>query len=160
VLTHFEILKTAVAAEGGCIVKTMGDAVMAVFPRPLAALRAMVRAQRWLARPRDFAMPAHLTVPASSVRPLALKAGLHHGSCLAINLNDRLDYFGSTVNLAARLCAQCSGTDLVLSAALRLDPEIAAYLEAPESDLATMPELVVLRGFGPTPVELCRVSPK
>mgnify|MGYP003349481261 CR=1 FL=1 len=41
VLTHFEILKAAVAAEGGCLVKKMGDAVLAAFPRPLPALRAV-----------------------------------------------------------------------------------------------------------------------
>ena len=52
VLTHFEVLKAAVAAEGGAVVKTMGDAIMAVFPRPVAALRALVSAQQRLARPQ------------------------------------------------------------------------------------------------------------
>ena len=104
VLTHFEILKAAVAEEGGGIVKTMGDAIMAVFPRPVAALRAMARARAAWPTRRHSRSRAGVTVPPSSLQPLALKAGIHSGPCLAINQNDRLDYFGTTVNLTARLC--------------------------------------------------------
>ena len=34
---------------------------------------------------------------------LSLKIGLHTGPCIAVELNDRLDYFGRTVNIAARV---------------------------------------------------------
>ena len=34
---------------------------------------------------------------------LLLKIGMHEGPCLAVMLNDRLDYFGQTVNIAARV---------------------------------------------------------
>jgi class 3 adenylate cyclase len=34
---------------------------------------------------------------------LILKIGLHEGPCLAVTLNDRLDYFGQTVNISARV---------------------------------------------------------
>src|SRR5262249_2665921 len=34
---------------------------------------------------------------------LLLKIGIHEGPCLAVTLNDRLDYFGQTVNIAARV---------------------------------------------------------
>lgn len=157
VLTHFEILKAAVAAENGAIVKTMGDAIMAVFPRPVAALRAMVHAQRWLASPADFALPSGVNVPASSLQPLALKAGIHCGPCLAINQNERLDYFGTTVNLTARLCGLCSGVDLVLSAATQADSEVAAYLADPANRLAVVPEKTRLKGFGAAEFEVGRV---
>ncbi|HVU25580.1 MAG TPA: DUF5939 domain-containing protein, partial [Opitutus sp.] len=158
VLTHFEILKAAVADEGGAIVKTMGDAIMAVFPRPVAALRAMDHARRWLAQPGSFSLPAGVSVPPSSLKPLALKAGLNCGPCLAINQNDRLDYFGSTVNFAARLCSACTGTDLVLSTAFRSDPEVAAFLDRADAGLHARPERVTLRGFGETVFEVWRVS--
>jgi class 3 adenylate cyclase len=158
VLTHFEILKAAVAAENGCIVKTMGDAIMAVFPRPIAALRAITHAQRWLADPRSFALPAGLNVPPSSLHPLALKAGIHCGPCLAINQNDRLDYFGTTVNITARLCALCTGTDLVLSSAVCADHEVAAHLAAPDTRLRAAPERVTLKGFGDAAFEVWRVT--
>jgi len=42
-------------------------------------------------------------------------APLHAGPCLAVNANDKLDYFGSVVNLAARLLEKCQGDDLVLA---------------------------------------------
>ncbi|MSU69937.1 MAG: adenylate/guanylate cyclase domain-containing protein [Opitutaceae bacterium] len=148
VLTHFEILKAAVAAENGAIVKTMGDAIMAVFSRPLAALRAMLHAQQWLARPQDRLLPPGVSVPLSSLQPLALKASLHCGPCLAINQNERLDYFGSTVNLGARLCSLCSGSDLVLSHAVYSDPEVAAWMGAPGRAAEVEPEQVRLKGFG------------
>lgn len=157
VLTHFEILKAAVAAENGAIVKTMGDAIMAVFPRPLAALRALLRAQQWLADPAAHALPAGVTVPPSSLKPLALKAGIHRGACLAINQNERLDYFGTTVNTTARLCALCTGADLVLSNAVQQDLEVAAFLAA-DPTLAMRNEQVRLKGFGEMSFEIHRVT--
>lgn len=157
VLTHFEILKAAVAAENGAIVKTMGDAIMAVFPRPLAALRALLHAQQWLADPASHALPEGITVPPSSLKPLALKAGIHRGPCLAINQNDRLDYFGTAVNTTARLCALCSGTDIVLSNAVRQDGEIASFLGA-DPTLQAQTEQVRLKGFGEINFEICRVT--
>ena len=45
VLQHLDLLREAVAAEGGAVVKSMGDAIMAVFARPLPAVRAMQVAQ-------------------------------------------------------------------------------------------------------------------
>src|SRR3546814_2334232 len=42
---------------------------------------------------------------------IVIKLGLHRGPCIAVTLNDRLDYFGSTVNLAARLQGQSRGGD-------------------------------------------------
>jgi len=130
---------------------------MAVFPRPVAALRAMRHAQQWLKEPRDFAFPAGVTVPPSSLKPLALKAGIHCGPCLAINQNERLDYFGTTVNVTARLCGLCSGTDLVLSSAARTDHEVADYLAIPAGSISATSESVKLKGFGDAPFEVWRI---
>lgn len=157
VLTHFDVLRTAVAAEGGAIVKTMGDAVMAVFPRPVSAVRAIARAQRWLARPDEFTLPGRTSAPPFTMRPLALKAGLNCGPCLAINQNDRLDYFGSTVNFAARLCSLSTGTDLIFSAAVRTDAEVADHLTDPANEFAAIAEHATLKGFGATSFEVWRI---
>jgi class 3 adenylate cyclase len=46
--------------------------------------------------------------------PLTLKLGVHAGPVIAISANDRLDYFGRTVNVAARLGDQSRGADVVL----------------------------------------------
>ena len=93
-LEYLALLRGAVTAEEGAVVKAMGDAIMAVFVRPVDAVRAMLAAQRSVAG-----------------RPLALKVGIHYGPCIAVNQNGVLDYFGSTVNLAARLVAVSSGDD-------------------------------------------------
>jgi class 3 adenylate cyclase len=158
VLTHFEILKAAVGAEDGCIVKTMGDAIMAVFPRPISAVRAMLHAQRWLADPQHIALPEGVTVPPSSLKPLALKAGIHAGPCLAINQNDRLDYFGTTVNITARLCGLCTGADIVLSHAIRSDPEVAAHLDIPQTGTTAALEKATLKGFGDVTFDVWRIA--
>src|SRR5947208_7766537 len=116
VMNHFDVLKEVIADEDGALVKTIGDAVMAVFRQPAAALRAMLHAQQRLASPPN------------GMQPLTLKAGLHIGPCIAVTLNDRLDYFGSTVNLAARLEGQSTGNDVVISKAVYSDPEVRELL--------------------------------
>jgi class 3 adenylate cyclase len=110
VLEHLDLLREAVVEEGGAVVKSMGDAIVAVFPRPVAAVRAMFAAQETV-----------------SGKPLALKVGIHVGPCIAVNQNGVLDYFGSTVNLASRLVSLSDGDDLVVSDAVLADPEVAAF---------------------------------
>ena len=77
------------------------------------------------------------------VRVIVIKIGLHGGPCIAVSLNDRLDYFGSTTNLAARLQDQSTGGDVVVSADLAADPDVAALL-APH---VLTDESAALRGF-------------
>lgn len=90
--THFELLSQVVRAHHGAVVKTMGDAVMATFSDPAEGLRAAVAMLRAVAPLRT-----------SQGHPVALKIGLHEGPALVINNNGSLDYFGQTVNLAARV---------------------------------------------------------
>ena len=44
-----------------------------------------------------------------------MKTGAHTGTCLAVTLNGRLDYFGQAVNLAARMPALSRGRDIALT---------------------------------------------
>jgi class 3 adenylate cyclase len=62
---------------------------------------------------------------ATAGRPLALKVGIHVGPCIAVAQNGVLDYFGSTVNLAARLVSLSSGADLIVSGDVLADPEVS-----------------------------------
>ncbi len=103
VIDHFEILQHVVAKEDGAIVKTIGDSVMAVFCNPGQALRAYLNAQELLAEDERFN------------ENLQLKAGIHHGSCVAVNLNSRIDYFGSTVNIASRFVDYASENEAIIS---------------------------------------------
>jgi class 3 adenylate cyclase len=90
---HFRVLNDIVAAETGAVVKTIGDAVMATFSTPDRAVAAALRI-------RD-AMPG--IGDGRSGGDLLVKIGIHEGPCLAVVLNDRQDYFGQTVNIAARV---------------------------------------------------------
>lgn len=46
------------------------------------------------------------------------KVGTHSGACIAVNLNERIDYFGSTVNRAARIQGLSDGRDIMVSSRL------------------------------------------
>jgi class 3 adenylate cyclase len=148
VMNHFDVLRETIASEEGAVVKTIGDAVMAVFRRPVAAVRAMLKAQRILA------------APPGGMLPLQLKAGLHSGPCIAVTLNDRLDYFGSTVNMAARLEGQSTGDDIVISTAVRNDPEVRALLNDSASGLVAERFDIMLKGFDEEAFELWRIRSK
>jgi class 3 adenylate cyclase len=157
VLTHFDVLKSAIDAEGGAIVKTMGDAIMAVFPRPAPALRALFVAQRQLALAQSVVPWSGPPGAAALASPLLLKAAVHHGPCIAINQNDRLDYFGTTVNVAARLCGMSTGADLLLSEVVRADAEISMLLAQQPDRVRTEVEQTRLRGIEGEMFEVYRI---
>ena len=75
------------------MVKTSGDAVMATFSTPDRAVAAALRMRDAM---RDFK-------DAGPGDGLMLKIGIHEGPCLAVVLDNRQDYFGRTVNIAARV---------------------------------------------------------
>jgi class 3 adenylate cyclase len=145
VMDHLDLLRDAVAREGGAVVKSMGDAIMAVFTRPVAAVSAAFAAQQAVAAPGE------------GRRPLLLKAGIHTGPCIAVNQNGRLDYFGSTVNLAARLVSLSSGDDVVVSEAVVADPEVSDLL-AGEGRVDSTRLEAALKGFDEERFELWRLS--
>lgn len=147
VMNHFDVLREAIAEEDGALVKTIGDAVMAVFRRSAGALRAIMKAQQVLASPPE------------GMRPLLLKVGIHTGPCIAVTLNGRLDYFGCTVNMAARLEGLSSGGDVVISSAVHADTEIADMINGPEAELSATRFEVMLKGFDEEQFELWRVAP-
>jgi class 3 adenylate cyclase len=146
VMNHFDVLKQVIADEDGALVKTIGDAVMAVFRSPAAALRAMLHAQQ------------ELCSPPAGLEPLILKAGVHTGPCISVTLNDRLDYFGSTVNLAARLEGQSTGDDVVISTAVYSDPQVRELLGDPAKRLSATRFEIPLKGFDEEQFELWRVA--
>ena len=109
---HFRQMAQAIARHEGAIVKTMGDAVMATFTSPAQALLAAI----------DMIESCESSHAGEGVH---VKVGLHEGPCLAVRANDRLDYFGTTVNVAARLQAQAGSSELVLVKDLLAHAEIA-----------------------------------
>ena len=132
---HFRVLYESVAAEGGAVVKTIGDAVMATFPTPDRALAAALRMREAIrglnaAHGRD---------------DLMLKIGIHEGPCLAVSLNERQDYFGQTVNIASRVQGLAISQSILATAPVIDNPQSASLLGGGEKLKA---QHHVLRGVG------------
>lgn len=118
---HFEIMIELVHQHRGAIVKTIGDAIMATFLSPAAALSfALDVHQRFDDFNRSQAIPDAIVV----------KVGVHHGPCIAVNLNERIDYFGRTVNTAARIQGLSEGGDVVISESFAKSPEVQELVRA------------------------------
>jgi len=89
---HFEIIFNNIQHHNGVPIKTIGDAVMGVFNSETDALDAAFQSQKAL---KSFY--------SNKDEKIEVKIGLHSGSVLVVTLNNTLDYFGSTVNTAARI---------------------------------------------------------
>jgi len=116
---HFDWLTEIIAARGGAVVKTIGDAVMAVFPSGAGALEAALDMQSGI---------GELSARLAPREPVALKIGVHQGPSIAINAGGHLDYFGTMVNVAARVQNESVGGDIVITKAVGDDPACAAVL--------------------------------
>jgi class 3 adenylate cyclase len=116
---HFYIMERLVREQGGAIVKTIGDAVMAVFNDPRKALHTAVE----MIEAFD-----DLETMKKLKNAIIVKVGIHHGPCIAVTLNERIDYFGTTVNVAARVQGLSDGRDVMASGAIFGEANAADYL--------------------------------
>jgi class 3 adenylate cyclase len=130
VRAHFRVLNKIVAAEGGAVVKTIGDAVMATFPTPD---RAMAAAFKMREAVKDLN------------GDLLLKIGIHMGPCLAVSLNDRQDYFGQTVNIASRVQGLATSRSIFATRQVVVDSKASKLLQ--ENGIAATPQTRSLRGI-------------
>jgi len=112
---HFAILDRLVRANDGMIINTIGDAMMAAFTNPADAFRSAVEIQSKFAEKNTT----------SGSEPFVIKLGLHVGHCISAALDDCLDYYGTTANMAARLQRQSGGGDIVMSREFVDDPTVA-----------------------------------
>jgi class 3 adenylate cyclase len=146
VLEHFDVLRRSVDDHAGALIKTIGDAIMAAFLDPaqgVAAALDILRGMAELNRTRaDY--------------PLRLKLGLHAGPAIAVTLNERLDYFGTTVNIASRLEGQAQGDDLIVSAEVMRQPAVQRLLR--DNHVATEEFTARLKGFVDEEFQLHRIK--
>jgi len=115
---HFRTLNDIVATEGGAVVKTIGDAVMATFLTPDHALAAALKMREAMRRLNET----------HGREDLLLKIGIHEGPCLAVNLNERQDYFGQTVNIASRVQGLAMSRSILATAPVVYNPRSASVL--------------------------------
>lgn len=99
---HFDEVFPLVAKHRGAVVKTIGDAVMAAFNEPLDAVKAAVAIHACF----------HAGRADTQTR---LRISLNTGPCIAVRLNTGVDYFGHTVNIAAKLQALADAGQIALS---------------------------------------------
>lgn len=148
---HFQVLFRAFTRNGGRVVKTIGDAVMASFPNGRAAMIAVSHAMEML--------------PTIGRRPdnnnyIEIRVGIHCGRATIVPLNGVNDYFGQTTNIAARVqssakSSECFVTEAVLegySGAMEAYEEItqnSCFAPTPlvELKLKGVEEKVLARGF-------------
>ncbi|HXW52146.1 MAG TPA: adenylate/guanylate cyclase domain-containing protein [Candidatus Acidoferrales bacterium] len=118
---HEEILNAAIAAHGGAVFKTVGDAFCASFQTAPAAIAAALDAQRALLK-EDF----------KSVEGLTIRTAIHTG----LSHERGGDYYGPTVNRVARLLSIGHGGQVLVS---------GASADLSQGDL---PEQAALRDLG------------
>ena len=135
VRAHFQVLNEIVASEAGAVVKTSGDAVMATFPTPDRAVAAALRMREGMRRLND----------GRNGNELLLKIGIHEGPCLAVVLNNRQDYFGRTVNIAARVQGLANSRSILATGPVVQHPRASTLLAT--SGLHPVPQQRALRGI-------------
>jgi len=130
---HFEVMHDVVARHRGAVVKTIGDAVMAAFGEPERALAAAAGMSRAIGRIN------------ADGEQLVLKIGLHTGSCIAIQTNHQIDYFGRAVNVASRVQSVAAGGEIVVTDTVWNTPGISDL--ALDYGLRARADTVALRGI-------------
>jgi class 3 adenylate cyclase len=137
VRAHFQVLNEIVAAEAGAVVKTIGDAVMATFSTPDRAVAAALRMREAM---------RHLgNGHSGNGHDLLLKIGIHEGPCLAVVLNDRQDYFGTTVNIASRVQGLADSRSILATGSVVKHPQASSLLAT--SGLTPVAQHRALRGI-------------
>jgi class 3 adenylate cyclase len=119
VRAHFRALLEIIASEKGAVVKTIGDAVMATFVRPEHAVVAGLRMRAAMVALNEQ----------RGTEDLIVKIGIHEGPCLAVMLNERQDYFGQTVNIAARVQSLSTSREIHITGPVLDAPAVASILE-------------------------------
>lgn len=135
VRAHFHALLEIISSEAGAVVKTIGDAVMATFVKPEQAVAAGFRMRS--------AMDA--LNEARGTRDLIVKIGIHEGPCLAVMLNERQDYFGQTVNIAARVQGLSNSHAMHLTGPVIASPAVAEIMR--KAEIEPIEKHAALRGI-------------
>lgn len=130
---HFERLSRVIRQNNGAMVKTIGDAVMATFMTPADGVRA---ALAMLQEIRGFNEE-------TGSREIVLKVGVHEGASIAVTLNERLDYFGQTVNVAARVQGLADADEIYVTDAVWAQPSVRELL----TEFNVSPRSVRLKGI-------------
>jgi class 3 adenylate cyclase len=140
---HFELLRETTVRHGGAIVKTIGDAIMAAYPDAALAVGAALEMRGAIERFNE----------GQPERPVLLKIGIHHGAAIAVTLNDELDYFGQTVNIASRVQEMADASEIWVTEDIWRYPGVQKLLEPYPAEQRT----AEFRGIG-EPMSVVRIG--
>jgi len=143
---HFDLLIAAVRRHAGSIVKTMGDAIMATFSTPQDGVGAALEMAQQIAGLNERLKQQGYET--------GIKIGLNEGAVLAVNADDRLDYFGQNVNVAARVQGLAQAGEIWLTETVFSSPQVSQILA--RAGYRPHKQSAVLKGVGqPTIVFQC-----
>ena len=117
---HFEHIVDVTVRHQGAVIKTIGDAVMAAFPTPADAVLAALEMRKAVEQLNSD----------QKLRDFVLKIGVHKGASIAVTLNERLDYFGQTVNIAARTQNLAGADEVCMTEEVYAAPGMAEVLKS------------------------------
>lgn len=144
---HFDYLTNIISKNNGSIVKTIGDAIMAVFPSKRDALKAGIEIQSNINEFNSI----------NKLEPqIVIKLGIHSGPAIAVNANEVLDYFGRTINIASRIQKESEGGDIIISKEILNDLDIEQLLKNYKFEITDLEaQLKDIEGT----FKLCRIVP-
>ncbi len=134
---HFDILFSEIESHNGVIIKTIGDAVMASFRSNEEAVRCILNG---MGRFEEYNQERDLD------HQVRIKIGLHRGPAILVTLNERLDYFGSTVNKAARIQGFAQSDQILLSQEVYETAGVQQVIES-ENKMYIRPMSLDLKGL-------------
>jgi class 3 adenylate cyclase len=100
---HDEVVRESVGRHGGSEVKHTGDGLMAAFPSVAGAIESALRIQRRFAEEDVGGIPVRVRIGMSAGEPVT----------------EHSDFFGATVQLAARLAGRAEPGSVLVSSAVR-----------------------------------------
>jgi class 3 adenylate cyclase len=146
-------ISACVDDQGGVIDKYVGDEAMALFGAPVSKEDSALRAVKSAFEMVDVLKQWNLERKSQGFNPVEMGIGIHTGEVLVGNMGaeNRLNYtvIGSNVNLAARICSQAKGMEILISKQTLQEDGVEAAIRYEE--MAPIP----LKGFA-APVILYR----
>lgn len=112
---YFARVNDIAKTYNGVIVKTIGDAVMLSFHNPVDTLRCAIK------------LISTFDGSDKSI-PLEARISINRGSCLAVNLDTLIDYFGQTVNIASKLQTFTDAGEISLTDEFVNEQSVSGYL--------------------------------
>jgi class 3 adenylate cyclase len=115
---HFGFLSEIIYKHNGTLVKTIGDSVMAVFYDSKDGVAACLDVRDHL---EEFNR--------KNKTEISIKLGIHEDNCISVNMNNLMDYFGTAINVVARLHALSDGNDIIISEEIMQNPAVELLLK-------------------------------